>query len=247
MYAYGFRNPQGLALRPGTDQMWLVEHGPKHDDEINLLAPGGNYGWGPDPGQRRVGLLRLFRRGRRPHDRPGEFPSARQARWSSGFPTLATSGAVFLDGPQWGEWEGRLAVATLKTKSIRVFEFTEQGDFVSQIVVPELDGSHNRLRTPVLGPDGALYIATSNLPGNDRILRVTANRARDGSALYHRHAPRGRDADGVRFERRRRGRVDQCRLQLPVDTPGRRDRNEHRDRLVILRAPSQRIPARRSR
>lgn len=30
VYAYGFRNPQGLALRPGTDQMWLVEHGPKH-------------------------------------------------------------------------------------------------------------------------------------------------------------------------------------------------------------------------
>ena len=40
VYSYGFRNPQGLALRPGTDQMWLVEHGPKHDDEINLLAPG---------------------------------------------------------------------------------------------------------------------------------------------------------------------------------------------------------------
>ena len=83
-----------------------------------------------------------------------KFPSARQARWSSGFPTLATSGAVFLDGPQWGEWEGRLAVATLKTKSLRVFEFTEQGDFAGQIVVPELDGSHGRLRTPVLGPDG---------------------------------------------------------------------------------------------
>ena len=49
VYAYGFRNPQGLALRPGTEQMWLVEHGPEHDDEINLLAPGGNYGWDPIP------------------------------------------------------------------------------------------------------------------------------------------------------------------------------------------------------
>ena len=110
-----------------------------------------------------------------------KFPSAHQARWSSGFPTLATSGAVFLDGPQWGEWEGRLAVATLKTKSLRVFEFTEQGDFAGQIVVPELDGSHGRLRTPVLGPDGALYIATSNRPGSDRILRVSANRAATGA------------------------------------------------------------------
>ena len=74
-------------------------------------------------------------------------------------------------------------MATLKTKSLRVFEFTEQGDFVSQIVVPELDGSQGRLRTPVLGPDGALYIATSNKPGVDRILRVAANRAATGAPV----------------------------------------------------------------
>ena len=180
VYAYGFRNPQGLALRPGTDQMWLVEHGPKHDDEINLLKAGGNFGWDPDPAGGSSGS----------YDEAGvsmtdleKFPSGLAGRWSSGFPTLATSGAVFLDGPQWGEWEGRLAVATLKTRSLRVFEFTEQGDFAGQIVVPELDGSHGRLRTPVLGPDGALYIATSNKPGGDRILRVAANRAATGAPV----------------------------------------------------------------
>ena len=181
VYAYGFRNPQGLALRPGTDQMWLVEHGPKHDDEINLLAPGGNYGWDPIPDDSTLAFYDYSDEAGVPMTDLAKFPSARQARWSSGFPTLATSGAVFLDGPQWGEWEGRLAVATLKTKSLRVFEFTEQGDFASQIVVPELDGSHGRLRTPVMGPDGALYIANSNRPGNGRILRVTANHAATGS------------------------------------------------------------------
>ena len=82
-----------------------------------------------------------------------------------------------------GEWEGRLAVATLKTKSLRVLEFTEQGDFAGQIVVPELDGSQGRLRTPALGPDGALYIATSNGRGLDRILRVSANRAATGAPV----------------------------------------------------------------
>ena len=181
VYAYGFRNPQGLARRPGTDQMWLVEHGPKHDDEINLLAPGGNYGWDPIPDDDTLVFYDYSDEAGVPMTDLAKFPSARQARWSSGFPTLATSGAVFLDGPQWGEWEGRLAVATLKTKSLRVFEFTEQGDFAGQIVVPELDGSQGRLRTPVLGPDGALYIATSNKPGVDRILRVTANRAATGA------------------------------------------------------------------
>ena len=183
VYAYGFRNPQGLALRPGTDQMWLVEHGPKHDDEINLLAPGGNYGWDPIPDDGTLVFYDYSDEAGVPMTDLAKFPYARQARWSSGFPTLATSGAVFLDGSQWGEWEGRLAVATLKTKSLRVFEFTEQGDFVGQIVVPELDGSQGRLRTPVLGPDGALYIATSNKPGVDRILRVAANRAATGAPV----------------------------------------------------------------
>ena len=183
VYAYGFRNPQGLALRPGTDQMWLVEHGPRHDDEINLLEPGGNYGWDPIPDDGTLAFYDYFDEAGVPMTDLAKFPSARQARWSSGFPTLATSGAVFLDGPQWGEWEGRLAVATLKTKSLRVFEFTEQGELASQIVVPELDGTHGRLRTPVMGPDGALYIANSNLPGNGRILRVTANHAATGAPV----------------------------------------------------------------
>ena len=181
VYSYGFRNPQGLALRPDTDQMWLVEHGPKHDDEINLLAAGGNYGWDPIPGDGASVFYDYADEAGVPMTDLAKFPSARHARWSSGFPTLATSGAVFLDGPQWGEWEGRLAVATLKTKSLRVFEFTEAGEFAGQIVVPELDGTQGRLRTPVLGPDGALYIATSNRPGNDRILRVSANRAATGA------------------------------------------------------------------
>ena len=41
---------QGLALRPGTSEMWSVEHGPSKDDEINLLVAGRNYGWDPVPG-----------------------------------------------------------------------------------------------------------------------------------------------------------------------------------------------------
>ena len=203
VYSYGFRNPQGLALRPGTDQMWLVEHGPKHDDEINLLKAGGNYGWDPIPDDGTLVFYDYSDEAGVPMTDLAKFPSARQARWSSGFPTLATSGAVFLDGPQWGEWEGRLAVATLKTKSLRVFEFTEQGDFAGQIVVPELDGSQGRLRTPVLGPDGALYIATSNKPGVDRILRVSANRAATGAPRHQRHRRSRRIADGDRVRDRR--------------------------------------------
>ena len=162
VYSYGHRNVQGLALRPGTDQMWTVEHGPSVDDEINLLVAGGNYGWNPVPGYNQSVPMT---------DRT-EFPGAITAKWSSGSPTLATSGGAFLEGRAWGEWEGRLAVATLKAESLRVFEFAGDGTLLSQLTVPELDGHYGRLRTPVMGPDGALYVSTSNGSGGDRILRI---------------------------------------------------------------------------
>ena len=167
VYTYGHRNPQGLALRPDTRQMWLVDHGPTWDDEINLLTAGGNYGWDPvladmpNVYTEQVPMTDLMK-----------FPDAVEARWSSGEPTLATSGGIFLAGDDWEEWDGRLAVGTLKASELHVFEFTASGTFVSQVVVPELDGTYRRLRTPMLGPEGALYVTTSNGGGADRILKV---------------------------------------------------------------------------
>ena len=176
VYTYGHRHPQGLALRPGTDQMWSVEHGTNVDDEINLLVAGGNYGWNPVPNY-------IVHSGFAPYLEAvpmtdlEKFPDAIAAKWASGNPTLATSGGIFLEGDDWDDWEGRLAVATLKEKSLRVFEFTEDGTFVSQVVVPELDHTYGRLRTPVLGPDGALYVTTSKDDDEDYILRVTGSQA----------------------------------------------------------------------
>ncbi|MHC1560022.1 glucose/sorbosone family PQQ-dependent dehydrogenase [Actinomycetospora sp. C-140] len=46
VFTYGHRNPQGLVVGPGG-RLFADEHGPKSDDEINLLRPGGDYGW-PD-------------------------------------------------------------------------------------------------------------------------------------------------------------------------------------------------------
>jgi PQQ-dependent dehydrogenase (s-GDH family) len=44
VFAYGFRNVQGLAIS-ADGQLYATEHGPKTDDEINGIEPGGNYGW----------------------------------------------------------------------------------------------------------------------------------------------------------------------------------------------------------
>jgi PQQ-dependent dehydrogenase (s-GDH family) len=44
VFTFGHRNPQGLVFGPdGT--LYASEQGPKTDDEVNILSPGGNYGW----------------------------------------------------------------------------------------------------------------------------------------------------------------------------------------------------------
>ena len=45
IYAYGIRNPDGLAINPVTGGLWETEFGPRGGDEVNLIRPGGNYGW----------------------------------------------------------------------------------------------------------------------------------------------------------------------------------------------------------
>ena len=162
VYSYGHRNPQGLTLRPGTRQMWSVEHGPSRDDEINLVVSGANYGWQSAPNTYDEGVMTDLK----------QFPDAMEARWSSGANTIATSGGIFLEGDDWGIWEGRLAVASLKNKSLRLFEFDADGVLLSEHVVGELKNAYGRLRTPMVGPNGALYVSTSAGGGSDKILLV---------------------------------------------------------------------------
>ena len=44
VFAYGFRNAQGLAFGDGG-RLYATDHGPKTDDEVNLVEPSMNYGW----------------------------------------------------------------------------------------------------------------------------------------------------------------------------------------------------------
>ena len=158
IYSYGHRNPQGLALRPGSSQIWAVEHGPHFDDEINLLQKGANYGWdpvAPDPKD-----SSYYEYG--PMTDTQKYPAAVEAEWSSGSSTYATAGGVFLEGSHWGDKEGWLAVATLKNSTLYLFNFSSDGEYQSVSIPPELKRTHNRLRSALIGPDKALYIASNN-------------------------------------------------------------------------------------
>lgn len=45
VWSYGHRNSFGLCIDPATGDLWETENGPDHDDELNLIERGGNYGW----------------------------------------------------------------------------------------------------------------------------------------------------------------------------------------------------------
>ncbi|RBY91864.1 PQQ-dependent sugar dehydrogenase [Blastococcus sp. TBT05-19] len=159
----GHRNVQGLAVRPGSGQVFSVEHGPDRDDEVNLLRDGANYGWDPD--------------GEGSYDESVPMtdpavPGAVEAVWSSGQPTLATSGATFVTGSQWGALEGLLLVALLKDQGVLALRLDDAGAVVEQFRLPELDGTHGRIRTVQQGGDGALYAVTDN-GEDDVLLRIT--------------------------------------------------------------------------
>ncbi|TKJ32222.1 glucose sorbosone dehydrogenase [Blastococcus sp. CCUG 61487] len=166
IWTLGHRNVQGLAVRPGTGQVYAVEHGPDRDDEVNLLREGANYGWDPDGEGRYDESV--------PMTDPG-IPGAVPAVWSSGEPTLATSGATFLDGPQWGGYDGLLLIGLLKAQGVLALRLDDAGAVVEEFRVPELDGSHGRIRSLRQGVDGALYATTDN-GADDRVLRITARR-----------------------------------------------------------------------
>jgi aldose sugar dehydrogenase len=165
VFTHGHRNVQGLAWRPGGG-MWSVEHGTDRDDEVNKLVPRGDYGWDPAPGYNETAPMT-------DHRLPGR---QRNARWRSGFPTIATSGATWLTSRRGGAWRGRLAVAALAGEQLRVLQFSRRGRLVSQRVPDRLHGDFGRLRSVTRGPRGALFLTTANGGGTDRVLRVAPRR-----------------------------------------------------------------------
>ena len=150
VFSLGHRNPQGLAWDP-SGRMFEAEHGPSGHDEINQIRAGQNYGW-PEV------------RGR------GSDPRYVEPLLESGQETWAPSGIALLGGD--------LFVAGLQGQ--RLLQVTLAPDLSRVVrVATLLSGTYGRLRDVVAGPDGALYVTTSNRDGrgwpssdDDRILRV---------------------------------------------------------------------------
>ena len=162
--SYGHRNVQGVAVQPGTGAVYTAEQGTRRDDEVNVSVAGGNYGYDPDGEDgdydESVPMTDL--------DIPGAVPAV----WSSGEPTIATSGITFVSGSAWGGYEGLLLVGVQKDTGVLALRLDEAGRLVEQFRLPELEDRYGRIRTPQAGEDGVLYVLTDN-GDNDQLLRVT--------------------------------------------------------------------------
>jgi len=151
VYSYGHRNVQGLAF-DADGRLWASEFGQSTWDELNLIQPGGNYGWpeqeGPGSGTEFVQPQRVW--------------PTREA---------SPSGIAVLDGSVW--------MAGLR--GARLWQIPLTGDGTLEPVA-HLDGEYGRLRTVEAAPDGSLWLMTSNTDGrgrvrdgDDRIMRITVS------------------------------------------------------------------------
>lgn len=165
IWTFGHRNVQGLALRPDGNEIYSVEHGPDRDDEVDHLRAGANYGW--DPSAEGDGYDESV-----PMTDP-DIPDAVGAVWSSGSPTVAPSGAAFVEGSDWGAYDGTLLLGLLKGQGVLALRLDDEGALVEQVRLPELDGTEGRIRSVRQTVDGALYLTTDNGNGEDRLLKVT--------------------------------------------------------------------------
>ncbi|MEV7431713.1 PQQ-dependent sugar dehydrogenase [Nocardioides sp. NPDC092400] len=162
VFTYGHRNVQGLAQR-ADGSIWSVEQGTYRDDEVNLLKRGGDYGYHPVPGYNEDVPMT-------DQSLPGEQQAA---RWRSGDPTLATSGAAWVrGGGGWGGYAGMLAVGVQKGQRVLFLRFDARGRLKGSRT-PAALREFGRIRSVVSAPDGDLLLTTDNGDGQDRLLRVS--------------------------------------------------------------------------
>jgi glucose/arabinose dehydrogenase len=150
IYAYGFRNVQGLTWHPETRELYASDHGATGNDEINVVRAGSNYGW--------------------PYEE-----CSNEGKYTAPVicfnPSIAPSGIAIPNSSKLG-YSGDLLLATLKGSQLRSIDLYtgEQNNILV---------GYGRLRDVVEGYNGSLFVLTSNTDGrgliqenDDKILRI---------------------------------------------------------------------------
>jgi aldose sugar dehydrogenase len=150
IFTYGNRNGYGLEFHPETGELWQLEIGPMGGDEINILVPGGNYGWPlVSMGRNYSGTLVS----EQPWYRAGMINP--RVFW---VPAISPASIEFYTGDAFPEWQGSLFVGALSGQHVERLTFGNGGQ--AEAREEFLDEMGLRFRDIEQGPDGLIYLAT---------------------------------------------------------------------------------------
>ncbi|MEQ8329822.1 MAG: PQQ-dependent sugar dehydrogenase [Longimicrobiales bacterium] len=160
IWSYGHRNPQGMVI-DDQGRVWITEHGPQGGDEVNLIAPGQNYGWPV------VGYGVNYRSGSAIHEgttREGMVDPAHI--W---VPSIGTSGLEYYTGSAFPGWRGHLLAGGLAGAQIGLLTLRDDTIVKEETLVLGI----GRVRDVRQGPDGFVYVALDERGGaSTRVVRI---------------------------------------------------------------------------
>lgn len=156
IWSYGHRNPLGLAF-DAQGELWTLEMGPKHGDELNLVEPGLNYGYP------------LVSNG--DHYSGEEIPDhdtrpdleAPDVYW---VPAISPAGLMFYTGDMFADWQGSAFMGGLSSRALVRVAF--DGENAREAERFEMGA---RIREVEQGPDGAIWLLEDGDGG--RLLKLT--------------------------------------------------------------------------
>ena len=134
IYQIGVRNPQGMALSPFDNKIYLTNHGAKGGDWFGEAKFGENYGWkilgwgGTNYTGTQIG----------PKWKPGFTKAIKY--W---VPSIAVSSMIIYKGNEFKEWEGDALITSLKDQSLRKIKFKDN-EFLEEKII--FKGSIGRIR-----------------------------------------------------------------------------------------------------
>jgi len=169
VYSLGHRNSLGLAVQPGTGDVWQNENGPNGGDEINIIRPGRNYGWPlVSYGRTYLGPKQSEQPWREAFEQPIVF-------W---VPSIAVSGMTFYTGNRFPKWKGDVFVGGMRTGEIpgtghleRILFNEKMEELRRESLLAEM---RQRIRDVRQGPDELLYLLTDADDGG--VLRIEPER-----------------------------------------------------------------------
>ncbi|MCB2125295.1 MAG: PQQ-dependent sugar dehydrogenase [Rhodobacteraceae bacterium] len=142
IWSYGHRNPQGLAF-DAEGRLWESEHGAMGGDEINLIEPGGNYGWPVIAYGRHYSGERIGR------STAGEGVTQPAHYWD---PSIAPSGHMVYSGRLWPEWAGDHFLGSLKFDYVARLD--PENGWAEEVIRAAETG---RVRDIREAPDGSIW------------------------------------------------------------------------------------------